>query len=514
MTTTPTITLADLRETRPRNRRQLHKWLARHLGVVVPWTPVCEGHSAPLDFVAQWCLDRPQVSLVLGPRGGGKSYLSGVATHFDSRFYPRHQTRILGGSLAQSQQIYDALEAVVLDGHGVLGDDSDSINRLNKQEAVYHNGSKISILAASSKSVRGPHVPTLRLDEVDEIESDIRESAMGMCMARDGMPAMVAMTSTWHKVGGAMDELLQRGRAGEFPSHTFCIFEVLERCPDERSGLGLERCPDCPLRPWCHDDIERTGVPKAKRASGHYAIDSLIQKVRTVSLRILEADYLCLGPKADGVWFRAFDRARHVSELSEYDPALPVSVAVDSGVFTGAVFFQVRESHEGLHEVNVFADYLAEGVPAESNALALLDMAQLRCNGNVTRWVTDPAGASRTAIGPTVLAEYQRAGLRNLTCWPNRSGTVLDGLALIEGFLAPADGKTRLRVHPRCEDTIKAFQNYKRKRRGDQWTDDPEDPQHPWEDLMDSLRGGLLERFPDGRRPQSKMARVPGRSLV
>jgi hypothetical protein len=60
----------------------------------------------------------------------------------------------------------------------------------------YHNGSLVSILAASATSVRGPHVSSPKLDEVDGIDPDIRESAMGMAMEMRGYPSSVLMTST------------------------------------------------------------------------------------------------------------------------------------------------------------------------------------------------------------------------------------------------------------------------------------------------------------------------------
>ena len=72
-------------------------------------------------------------------------------------------------------------------------------------------------MAASPTSVRGPHVPSLKLDEIDEIESDIRESAMGMAMEKHGCRSSVLMTSTWHRVAGPMAELMERGRNGAFP---------------------------------------------------------------------------------------------------------------------------------------------------------------------------------------------------------------------------------------------------------------------------------------------------------
>jgi hypothetical protein len=76
----------------------------------------------------------------------------------------------------------------------------------------------------------------LKLDEVDEIEPDIRESAMGTAMEKRGCRSSVLMTSTWHRVAGPMADLMDRGRNGAFPVDTFCIFEALETCPKERSG--------------------------------------------------------------------------------------------------------------------------------------------------------------------------------------------------------------------------------------------------------------------------------------
>jgi hypothetical protein len=184
-------------------------------------------------------------------------------------------------------------------------------------------------------------------------------------------------------------------------------------------------------------------------------------------------------------------------------------------VYTGAVYFQVvpRMTTSGVvDEVHVFAEYLEEGKTAEQNAREILELSRSRCNGRMDIASTDPAGNSRTPIGPTVLGEYERAGLRNLTSWPS-GASVTDGLALVESFLRPADGGTRLLVHPRCEHTIRAFQHYRRARRAGQWTDHPEDPQHPHEDLIDALRGGLRVRYPEGRCPPTPLSRVPARSV-
>jgi hypothetical protein len=41
----------------------------------------------------------------------------------------------------------------------------------------------------------------------------------------------------------------------------------------------------------------------------------------------------------------------------------------------------------------------------------------------------------------------------------------------------------------------------------------PEDPQHPYEDLVDALRGGLRALYPEGRRPQAKYSRAQARRV-
>jgi hypothetical protein len=508
-----TLDLGALRDTRPVTADGLWRWIRGFTGVKIARQPVCAGHAAPWSLVSDLFFRRPPVALVLGSRGAGKSFLSALDTHLASRWNPQHGTRILGGSRAQSSQVYRALREVVYEGSGPLGSDADAILDLLKEEAVYRNGSEVAILAASSTSVRGPHVPSLKLDEIDEIDPDCREAAMGMCMGRGGVAASALMTSTWHRPGGPMTQLIDRANDGAFPLYTFCAFEVLERCPEERSGPNLEGCSNCPLVRYCHD-VRDGGPPKAKRSDGHYAIDSLIQKVRTTSTRTFEADYLCRGPKTDGLWFPAFDPATHVSSAAEYDPALAVHLAIDSGVFTGAVFFQVARpaSAEGpVEEVRVFADYLAENRPAETNARAIMEVARTRCNGRIDIASTDPAGGARNPVGPTVIAEYERAGLRPLRRWP--IGSVADGLALVESFVQPADGRPRLTIHPRCQATIRAMESYRRARRAGQWQDYPEDPQHPHEDLVDALRGGLRVCFPEGRTAQAALPRVQARKV-
>lgn len=204
---------------------------------------------------------------------------------------------------------------------------------------------------------------------------------------------------------------------------------------------------------------------------------------------------------SDGAWFHRFDPAKHVTEAAEHHPRFPVHLAIDCGVsrHVAAVWFQVQEVGPRHHRVHVFGDFHAEGLYSEAAARAVLARGEaLPCRGRLDTVRLDPASSARTGIGPTAYAEFERVfGPRALSRWP--AHRVLDGLDQLEVLL----DRFFLLVHPRCAHLKAAFQNYARKRAaGGDWLDEPAGPQHPHEDLMDALRGGVRDRFPEGRIEQ------------
>lgn len=491
--------LEMVRNTKPIEADHLWDWVEGFTGIEIARDHVCLNHTPPFEAFAYQVLKRPKYSLWLGSRGSGKSFLSAIDTHITSRFHKNAGTRILGGSLAQSEQIYGALKKILLDGYGPLGNDRASVKRLLHTIVEYYTGSDVAMLAASETSVRGPHIPSLKLDEVDEIDTDLRQDSLGTCMNMNGLNASILMTSTWHRVGGPMADLMEEALAGKFPQFTFCVFEVLQRCDSERSGrwvggeAGYEKCPLCPLKPWCHAERDRNGdVPLAKKSNGHYDIETLIQKLMGVNIRMLEADYLCKGAKAEGLWFTDFDEDKNVSVDAEFAPWLPMHIPTDPGVHSASVGFQVRDSYQGHQIITVCWDYYKEGLFAEENARAALAVNEQYANGKKDKVSMDLNSTSRNAVGPNIQSEYEKVGLKSIhgiESWPY--SRVTDSLAKLEALIKAADGKRRLLIHPRCKHTINALKSYRRKKFKGQWTDDPEDPQHPAEDLVDALRGGI-----------------------
>jgi len=214
----------------------------------------------------------------------------------------------------------------------------------------------------------------------------------------------------------------------------------------------------------------------------------------------------------EGVWFARFDPARHLSVQAEYDPIYHVRCAIDAGTsrHTAAVFFQVRH-HNGLGppRVTVFGDYHALDVVSRKNALAIKELAdRLPCRGKIDCVRLDPAATARSSLGPAAYSEYEQVfGSRLVARWPRH--LVLDGLETLDLLLESGN----LLIHPRCSRLKDAFQTYSRQRRGGEWIDYPADS-HPEEDLIDALRGGIRDAFPQGLVPPPNLRPVRAARVV
>jgi phage terminase large subunit-like protein len=209
----------------------------------------------------------------------------------------------------------------------------------------------------------------------------------------------------------------------------------------------------------------------------------------------------------EGAWFDRFDPARHVTADAEYDPRLRVHLAIDAGTspHTAAVWFQVRElDAPHRHRVTVFGDFHCQDLfSAAARAIWAKDR-ELPHRGALASVRLDPAATARSSLGPAAYGEYERVfGPRTTARWPWHH--VADGLDQLEVLLETGC----LLIHPRCVLLKAAFQNYCRKRAacGD-YLGEPADPQHPHEDLMDALRGGIRDRFPEGRIEQPRLRAV------
>jgi phage terminase large subunit-like protein len=218
---------------------------------------------------------------------------------------------------------------------------------------------------------------------------------------------------------------------------------------------------------------------------------------------------------SDAMWFVRFNRKKHVTEDAEFNPNFRCYLAVDCGVsrWTGGILYQwIPLAHE-RSRLHIVADYLVEGKLHEENATALLELVARRAFGQAVldAVLLDPASSARTGAGPTAESEYQRIFGRRVRRWPLRG--VLDSLALVETLLGGESREPEMLIHPRCESTVAAFYGYERACRAGEYLDQPVDPNHPHEDIIDCIRGAACDKWPEGMRRKPDFTWVQPREV-
>jgi hypothetical protein len=487
-----------LARARPRSPEALWQFVRSAYGLTIPRRAVCPGHAAPMDYLVQAILHPGRDVLVWASRGGAKTELGSVAAHLDSILRPGCQTRILGGSLDQSERMYEYLLRK-WDGPfaGLLARNPTT----RRTELV--NGSAIELLTQSPRSVRGQRIHRLKCDEVDEFSPEVWQAAQFVTQSgrgRDGVwiAAQMEVFSTMHRPFGPMAHLVDRLSPGDTPlgvtsperkpggrsltvaasdddgaSHsapvllTWCLWEVIEPCPPERS------CSRCPLWPDCEG--------RARQAQGYFPIDDAIAQKARASRQAWEAEMLCLRPRADQLVFAEFDPARHVEAVA-YNPSLPLYRTLDFGYANPFVCLWVQVEREGELAHDSKSPSLAASASERSRCRADIDLSRVRLRvigeyvareraiadhareiaardpGPVVATYGDPAGWQRSDVtGTGPCQELGRLGIRVRT---PRAG-ILEGVELVRRLLKPRPGgDAGLVIDPSCQWLTRAFQQY------------------------------------------------------
>lgn len=473
----PGLRLRQLQLLRPTTPDQLHRFVSAGLGLSVPRVSVSGLGCSPFDYLRDGYFGAAGDALVWANRGGGKTMLGAAATLLDLLFRPGVQVRVLGGSLAQSEKMYEHLRAlldrpVFRGGGGVLAGEPTA------RRVVLANGSRVELLAGSQRSVRGTRVHILRCDEVEEMDRDVWEAAQlvtrsGEC-GGEVVRGRIEALSTMHRVGGLMASLTagsERVSMGD-PSPTpdaarmtgtsgrklyrWNALDVVARCPEALPCDGCVLWDDCGGR--------------AKQAGGFVPVSDLIQSRSRVSDRVWESEMMCRRPVTRDCVYYQFSRARHV--LGKGDPRLLVSrpqlgTEGDAGTaWVGGMDFGIRGETTLLWAVTdgdgadaaltVVAEYAERDRTVSANlehADALAARLGLVPTAGLAWLAADPAGQQRNGqTGQTDLAVLRSAGCRVKA----PRATVAAGIDRVRRRL----DRELLMIHPRCERLVSAMERY------------------------------------------------------
>jgi len=212
----------------PHGDDELYQVVQSFWGVTIPRGKYCPHHQPPFDaFATAFFAREPQV-LCLGSRGlSGKSQLMSVLGITMGVIWGT-DVNIVGGSENQSQNVLEHIRrAWESPGAPRQMIKSDAV-----QKMVLTNNAIIRPLTASQKAVRGPHPPRLLLDEIDEMDYEIMESAKGQPMPQPNhvgakIPQQTMMASTLQYADGTMMKEMNRFREEGLPMYEWCYKDTM-----------------------------------------------------------------------------------------------------------------------------------------------------------------------------------------------------------------------------------------------------------------------------------------------
>lgn len=212
--------MATIQLTRPPQTDDELYWLVGALwGVLIPRHKVCPDHVAPFTAFADAFFARSPVAVWKASRGfGGKSRALANLVLTEAAVLGA-QANILGGSGGQSANVYEAMDEYWSSPNAPQG----LLKTRNNLYTSMHNGASIRALMASSRAVRGPHPQRLRLDEIDEMDMAILDSAMGQPMASKGIESHTVMSSTHQYADGTMTAIIKRANEKGWPVFEWCF---------------------------------------------------------------------------------------------------------------------------------------------------------------------------------------------------------------------------------------------------------------------------------------------------
>ena len=462
------------------NRADIWLFVYERFGVRLGHTAFSEGHSTPLDFVVDALANSGDDIAAWACRSGGKTLGASLIAAIEYLRHDNLEGRVLSGSEDQARYLYEywcRWCCAVLSGR---------IDGPQSRQRTAVAGGSFEILAASQKRVRGGKVQRLFEDEVDEISPEIDAAAVGMVASRGDLRGRTVYTSTWHRTGGPMGQLIENAETSGIRIHKWNIWEAIARCPADRHARG-RGCDECPLEGPCRDKARvyhcdvNWPVGIAAEAGGLYCVDDVIKAYRKLSERAWDCEYLCRRPSAEGLVWPEFNPLEHSCATPPANLKIYRSIDWGCGVFVclwigvGAdsrayVLDTYRAEHGTLRQ---HADYI--------NSHRLQDVRKTFC---------DPAGRNRSdQTGRSSIDVFAQYGIRCNYSLSSQCRSVAIGIRQVRSMLSPASGLPRLCYVPNDANRVfvKAMQNYHNRKTNGIYVDEPQDPQE-YEHIPDALR--------------------------
>ncbi len=499
---------------RPKNRTELHEWIAVFLKLHMPWKSVCPHHRTPLDYLAHSFFEKSGQggtgdAVVWACRGGGKTTIGAVATLLDMVYKPGIQIRILAGSFEQGEKMYTYLRQLLRThtshSSSKIPPPAAALNSTtapasmsspNPTAASVANASKNSAATKSNSSTppsgRPPNsspAASNRKNPARPPPPDPRHPSKSSPPCR-GMPRQHSMALRHcgtSPVAACMQQILADPRRTPNPAARH--LRLVRPGTSSKNALTLVTAETCPLWDSCQG--------RAKHADGFVPIEDVLAMKSRISLATWQHEMLCHPPRFENAVFPAFRRDLHLAEV-ERRPAPGQWIFLDgrrfyvesiiagvdfgyAGAFVCLSMAILREAHaiKGPRAVWIFHELVTREQTVARNA----DAMRLQ-SGEVSTVYCDVAGRhTNSQTGRTDERVLRDAGFTT-RCRPMK---IDEGIGMIaESIGTHARPRARLFIDPQCIRLIAAFEGYRRSPDGKPEKDGAHDH------LIDALRYAIV----------------------
>lgn len=353
-----------------KTRQELNNWIKFHLGLHLPDVTVSRyADTNPLDIIWEVyhiCVlkqnpENIKEILCVAGRGSGKTLGMAIAELLVI-LHDKREVAHVGAILSQAKRCYEyQMKFLLNDKIKPIVDppkapsDQKILQKANMEKSYFLiDGEQVTleVLPCTLKSVNGPHVPLVVVDEIDTVSGEglkAFKDINGMLDSKNGKKSLRVGISTRKSRYGLMNQQIENAEKEGRTVRKWTAFEFTEGCTDDRSGTKPielyvnqdamevvnqedfdkkdpkkqkeyikssfpgEGCATCPIAAICLGDAKKqtSTSPMLK------PIDELIKKVRSEGADWALAQLMNLKPSVEGIIYKEFDEKVHVRSWND-----------------------------------------------------------------------------------------------------------------------------------------------------------------------------------------------------
>lgn len=295
-------------------------------------TAVCPGHSAPLDVFWDMYSQQFRHAFIRANRSGGKT--KGIAfTEHMMMHHRQFSIAHMGGSEAQANRGRDYFHAEV---SVEPWSDMVATSEPGQTKVQFHNGGKIEWLPSTEKQASGPHPELSILDEMDEVDYNVRERFV---KTPSGPRAMMIEASTWYGQEGTISRVRKENPG--LVEKVFCLWETISRCDYDCDQMPLKdgtigRCPLYEMEEPQSDGtvrvVELCGGKLARLSDGHISVPDAVASWERSNIHSRRVEHLCQEPSIPSgtrAYWAFSDQISPLGNVLPFDPPIRFDAPID-----------------------------------------------------------------------------------------------------------------------------------------------------------------------------------------